>query len=320
MSIADDKGLSPGLKFGLAVIRLLTWPVVLLPRPLMLGLGAAGGRLAFRLWARRRKIAVANIEMIKANGFLPADLSAEATARESFANMGRTVMESLRMSLVGFKPFQKYCRVEAGEESFESARQIVGAGNQGLLMVTGHMGNWEVMCQYTLTLLGRPLTIVGRESGQPLADAWVRALRTREGNSFVPKAGGAREMLTTLRSGGVLGTLIDQAAIGHHEGASLPFMGREATTNLGPLRLAQKTGSPVLMLFFRREGLGHCIKAMPVFKVDDFGTGEEALLGAAGRLNQWLGEYIREHPDQWMWGHRRWKTTMGVWRDPGSIT
>ncbi|MDL2259375.1 lysophospholipid acyltransferase family protein [Deltaproteobacteria bacterium OttesenSCG-928-K17] len=315
----DNDALTGRQKFLMKIVDALIWPASLFPRGALFSVGAAGGRMAFRLWARRRRIAVANIKMIQENGFLPADLNAEKVAEESFANMGRTVMESLSLYHKGFDSVAEYCRVEEGLDNFEAARAIAAEG-QGLLMVTGHMGNWEVMCRHTSRFLGRPITIVGRESGHPLADTLVRRLRTGEGDSFVPKDGGAREMMKTLRTGGVLGTLIDQAAIGHNPGTPLPFMGREATTNLGPLRLAQKTGVPVLMLLFRRDGLYHCVKAMPLFKVGDFGEGEEGLTAAAAHLNQWLGERIRQYPDQWMWGHRRWKTTMGVWHNPESIT
>lgn len=309
---------SGGLK--LFLVEALTKPLAWLPRRWLLFLGAVAGRLAFHLWSKRRSIALGNLEMIKANGSLPSDLPAAKVARESFANMGRTLMEALCFYHRGFGPFEKYCLVEEGREHLDHAvAEITGSG-RGLLMVTGHMGNWEIMSQLTARLIGRHLGVVGRETGKPLADALTRKLRTRDGNSFISKRGGALEMMRLLKGGGVIGTLIDQAVVGNHPGLPLPFLGRAASTNLGPLRLAKRAKVPVLMVLFRREGLYHYLKAQPMLDLSsEDERSEEILAETAGRLNDWLGRHIQQYPDQWMWGHRRWKSKEGIRRDPGSI-
>lgn len=315
-----DMNQAAGSPPALALVEALTWPLAWLPPRLGLALGALGGRLAYGLWGKRRKIALANLEMIKANGSLPADLPAAATARECFANMGRAAWEALCFYHRGLEPFLKYCRVEEGAEYMEEALAESRRENRGLMLVTGHMGSWEIMCHYLPRVFGCELSIVGRDSGKPLADALVHRLRTKGGNSFISKKGGAREMLTVLRSGGVLGTLIDQAVIGNHPGAPVPFLGREATTNLGPHRLARRVGSPVLMVLFRREGPYNYMKFYPPLRFDPDLDEEEALLAVASQLNAQLGDYIKRYPDQWMWGHRRWKTRQGVRQKADSIT
>lgn len=310
-----------GSRAAVRLVEILTWPLAWLPPRFGLALGALGGRLAYRLWGRRRQIAVANLEMIKANGSLPADLSARATARDCFANMGRAAWEAVRLYHRGLEPFMKYCRVEEGAEHMEAALAECRREGRGLMLVTGHMGSWEVMCHYLPRVFGCTLNIVGRDTGKPLADTLIRRLRTRGGNGFISKKGGARDMLTVLKSsGGVIGTLIDQAVIGNHPGAPVPFLGREATTNLGPHRLARRVGSPVLMVLFRREGPYNYMKFYPPLNFDPDLSEEESLLAVARRLNEQLGEYIKCYPDQWMWGHRRWKTRQGVRQDAGSIT
>lgn len=315
-----DIKLSPGSRLALGLIGALTWPLAWLPPAAGLALGALGGRLAYRLWGKRRRIALANLEMIKANGSLPADLPAEATARECFANMGRSALEAIRFYHLGLEPFLKYCRVEDGREHLAEALAEAGRQGRGLVMVTGHMGSWEIMCQYLPREFGCSLSVVGRDTGQPVADALVHRLRTKLGNGFIGKKGGAREMLTVLKSGGVLGTLIDQAVIGNHPGAPVPFLGREATSNLGPYRLARRVGSPVIFMLFRREGLNNLMKVYPPLRFDPALDEEESLIAVARQVNQWLGDYIKLYPDQWMWGHRRWKTRQGVRQDADSIT
>lgn len=307
------------LKYQQALIEILTLPLAYLPRRLLLALGGAGGRLAFRLWTKRRRVALGNIEMIKAAGFLPRDLDAEALGRESFANMGRTFLEALVLYHRGLTPFLPYCRVEEGGEMLARTLQAAGEEGLGLLFVTGHMGNWEVMCHFLTQSFNFKMSFVGRNTGKPLADAFTARLRTRSGNGFISKRGGAMEMMRCLKGGGSLGTLIDQAVVGNHPGAPLPFMGRTASTNLGPLRLARRAKAGVVMTLFRREGLYHYMKILPALEPSRLTDGEEALMAEAGQLNDWLGEHIRQYPDQWMWGHRRWKSKEGLRADPESI-
>ena len=319
MTDQNHTPLTTSLKIKLALVSLVTLPLAWLPARLGLALGAAGGRLAFLLLKKRRTIALANIEMIKANGSLPPGLNAEATARGSFANLGRSAWEALCFYHRGLGPFLDYCQVDEGREIFEAVQAEARRAGRGLFLVTGHMGNWEIMCQYLPETFGLVLNVVGRNAGKPLADLLTERLRTKLGNGFISKKGGARDMLKVLKSGGVIGTLIDQAVIGNHVGAPVPFLGRVATTNLGPLRLARRCGSPILMVLFHREGRRHFMKVCPLLNEPEGLEGEEALMADAARLNQWLGEHIQKYPDQWMWGHRRWKTREKVAEDADSI-
>jgi KDO2-lipid IV(A) lauroyltransferase len=307
------------LKIQLILADILTWPLAWLPTWLGLAFGAAGGRLAFHLSAKRRRIALGNMEMIQANGSLPPGMNAGATAREAFANLGRSAWEAICFYHRGLAPFAGRIAIEEGREAFEAALAEARQSGRGLLLVTGHMGNWELMCQYLAAEFGQKLTVVGRTSGKPLADALTERFRTKSGNAFISKKDGARDMIRVLKSGGLLGTMIDQATIGDHAGAFIPFMGRGATTNLGPLRLARRGGAAIVLMLSRREGRRHYLKILPPLPPPARLEGEDALTADAARLNEWLGDYIQQYPDQWMWGHRRWKTRKKVRENPESI-
>ena len=307
-------------KIWARALEILTWPWAWLPMDWGLALGAAGGRLAYRLMTSRRRIALANIEMIKANGSLPAATNAETLAREVFANLGRSGWEIVRYYHRGLTPFLPDCHIEEGREYLLETLEECRREGRSLVFVTGHMGNWEVMCHYLAHYGGFIFNIVGRDTNQPVTDLLVRRLRTRTGDNYISKKGGAREMVAVLKHGGVLGTLIDQAVIGNHVGEMIPFMGREATTNLGPMRLAHHSKSKIMLVCFRREGRRQFMKIFPPLTPRRDIETEEAIIDGARQLNEWLGQYIREHPEQWMWGHRRWKTREGVRRDKTSIT
>ena len=303
-------------KISVILLESITWPLAWLPTRLGLALGALGGRLVFYLSANRRHIAMANIEMIKANGFLPPNIDSRSTALNSFANLGRSAWEALCFYHRGLAPFLKYIHIEEGEEYLRQAITASGERGVGLVLTTGHCGNWEMMCHFVSHVTGRPMTIIGRDSGHTVVDELIRRLRTRGGNFYASKNEGAKAMLTALRKGQLVGTLIDQAVITGHVAAMIPFMGREATTNLGPIRLAHRTKSILLMVLFRRDGRHHF---MTVKDFSELAQTENDPLKNAARLNQWLGEYIRQYPDQWMWGHRRWKTRVGIRSNQDSI-
>ena len=299
----------PALALKLALVNILTRPLAWLPPAWGRALGSAGGRLAFHLLARRRRVALANMELVRAAGFLPPDFPARATARAVFANHGCGAWELVRLYHKGLAHFLADCHRIEGEDYFAQALAESRRSGRGLVIITGHLGNWEIMFQYLADLFDLKLTIVGRRTGR-LIDTLTDRLRAMNGHRFLTKDGSAREMLTVLKSGGVLSTFIDQAILKNspNSTALLPFMGREATFNLGPLRLARKAGAIIILVLFRREGRGHFGRAFPPLPPTPDRPEEEDHLAKAGQINAWLGEFIRRYPDQWLWGHHRWKT------------
>ncbi|UQZ90434.1 hypothetical protein C4J81_14960 [Deltaproteobacteria bacterium Smac51] len=299
---------SLSVRFLAALFSLLSWPLAWLPLSIGLAFGGLVGRLAFTLLSARRKVAVDNIEMVREGGCLDPAIDPVKTARASFINMGRSGWEAIRFYHRGLEPFLPYCSAESGAEYLAEALKEAEDNGRGLMLVTGHIGNWEVMCHYLPWFFNCKLSIVGRSLGSPLANLLVSRMRTDLGNDFIYKKGGAKQMLKVLRHGGVLGTLIDQAAMVNNEGIAAPFLGREAMTNAGPLRLAQRTGVRVIMTLFRREGAHHLMTVLPPLELHDKSEDpEKALREDIVKLNEDLGEYICRYPEQWLWGHKRWK-------------
>lgn len=304
---SEQIALSPRQKLTLKFLSALSWPLAWLPSSVGLALGAALGRLFFYLSARRRRIAVDNLKMIIANGYLPAQLDARRTARDCFANLGRSGWEAMVLFHRGLEPLMSRCQVESGSEHLSQALAECRASGRGLVILTGHMGNWELLCHYVAKTFGFKLHIIGRDSGQPVVDAIMHRLRTSAGDAYIPKNGGARQMLSTLKAGGVLGTLIDQA-IGGPGAITLPFLGQPASTSTAPARLAHQTGSPMILALFRRQGAKNLVKIYPILCGQPDMDRPAALAYELKQLNRWLEEHIQKYPEQWMWGHRRWKT------------
>jgi KDO2-lipid IV(A) lauroyltransferase len=290
---------------GLAAFLALSLPLAWLPRPLGLAVGACGGRLYFLANRRRREVAVDNLAQALAAGGLEPGLDPTATARRSFANLGRTAVESLRLIHRGLADFEGRWTV-LGAEPIKAYLGGGQAAGRGLIIMTAHLGNWELAGQVVPRELGRPVEVVGRRQSAVAERVLVR-LRTQGGNGYISKNGGARAMLQALRAGGILGILYDQAERVGPGGAPLSFMGRSALTTLGPLKLAARTGARLAPLFGRREGGRHVFEFGPLVEPPPRGD-RGRLLEAAQRFNDLLAAEVRRRPDQWMWGHRRWKT------------
>ncbi|MGL4208220.1 MAG: lysophospholipid acyltransferase family protein, partial [Candidatus Adiutrix sp.] len=200
----NNKTYPLGVALASGLFIIFTWPLAWLPHRLGLFLGATVGKLVFHFSPRRRKIAIRNIEMVQKAGGLSQTINPKTTAKESFANMGRSGWETIKFFHRGLSPFLPYCRVEEGLEHLEKAVAQAKQQGVGLLIVTGHIGNWEIMCHYVGHRFTK-MNIVGRSLGSPLADAIITRLRARDGNTFTFKSGGAKAMLTTLKRGEVLG-------------------------------------------------------------------------------------------------------------------
>jgi KDO2-lipid IV(A) lauroyltransferase len=272
-------------------------------------LGDLGGWLFYRLFSRRRAIALDNLQKAKEAGALAADLDVEATAKTSFKNLGRTALEAFCLLHRGVGYFkERYFFVNP--EIVTNVRAESLKSGQGIIFLTVHCGNWELLPAMVADHfnLGH-MSVVGRAQGH-FSNAVLTKIRETCGGEFIYKDGGAVTMLNTLKSGGIVGTLYDQAAMVGPNVAKLTFMGRPAMTTLGPLRLAAKSNAIIIPLYGRRQGASHIVEfAQPL--VSPTGRAgaknQEWLMETTQRLNDILADFIRRYPDQWMWSHRRWK-------------
>ena len=195
-------------------------------------------------------------------------------------------------------------------EGTEHLRAALAAG-RGAIVVSGHLGNWEVMGAAGLGVGVYPVSVY-RPLDNPLLDAWVRSLRGMEGADVVEKKGAMRGMLRALREGRVVAILVDQDPRSH--GIFVPFFGVPASTIPSPAELALRTGAAIIPGFALRNGPGFRYRTWfepPVVARADADHDSEVRRVTA-LLNERLEAAIRRAPEQWLWLHRRWKT-----RPPG---
>ncbi len=291
------------------IVIVLSFPLAVFPYKYALKAGEFLGLLLFYAWTGRRRIAIENIERAISAGALgcpspavavsPAE-TASRIARDSFINFGKSLAEVVRI-YYGFGDLLIQNVVINGQEHYSKAK----AKGKGIILVTGHCGNWELMA-VAFGLKVSPAAVVARAQGNPYINRMIGKIRARYGNSIIYKKGALKGILTCLKKEGTIGILMDQAVI-RDEGFIINFLGRGAWTTKMPALIARKTEAPVIPVFMNREGTGHVMTIYPEVSLNREERSESALKEDTQHLSSYVDQYIKEHPTEWLWIHRRWK-------------
>ena len=260
--------------------------------------GAMLGRMAYRPVGIRagvteRQIAAAFPELT------PPQV--HDTARRSYESIGRTFIETA--VLPGATREEIVARFETidGWEHLETAMAL----GKGVIIVTGHLGNWELGGAY-IAARGIPLDVVARGMGNPLVEAYVLDTRRQIGMEVVHDQQAVRQTPRALREGRVVAMVSDHDALGLAS-TFVPFFGRPAKTPRGPAVFALRLGVPLVFVTPVREPSGRYalrIEPVPVVETGDREADVDAIVLA---YTQILERYIRRYPDQYFWQHRRWR-------------
>ncbi len=186
-------------------------------------------------------------------------------------------------------------------EGFEHYAKAKAKG-KGVLFATAHLGNWELSA-YAHALLTEPMNVVVRPLDNPVLDEFVEARRGGSGNKLLSKRDFARSILRALKDNEPVGILVDQNW-SPDNGVFVPFFGMPACTNSTFAKMAARSGAAVIPGFaFWNEGeRKYVLRFYPEVEVTGDAETDTARVQAA------VEAAIREHPDQWLWIHRRWKT------------
>ena len=288
------------IEAGLALI--LSAPFAILPLRWALRAGDILGLLLFYLWSGRRRIASENVANSVAVHALTIPSTVEATIRRNFRNIGKSLAEISQIYYGSGRRILDTVRIE-GREHFESAL----AKGKGIIFITGHCGNWELLAIAASVKLSR-LSIVVRPVNNLYINRLVERARKKYGNSVIYKKGALRPVVRGLKNNDCIGILMHQAVI-PEEGFVIEFLGRKAWTTKMPALIARKTGASVIPAFIHREKDGHTISLYPEIALSGDTDKEKALKEDTERFSRHIEEYIREHPAEWLWMHRRWKRT-----------
>lgn len=260
--------------------------------------GARLGLLGYRPLGIRRDVVRAQI----AASFPELDAAGvDRIARGAYESLGRTSVEAAVLPTLGPRGVLD---VVEGAEGWEHVEAALALG-RGLILVAGHLGNWELGGAY-LAARGVPMDAVARGQGNPLFDTYVTRTRTELGMTVVHDSEAVRRTPRSLRQNRAVALLMDQGAAGLAS-IFVPFFGRPAKTPRGPAVFALRFGAPVVFVApLRTERARFRVHFEPV-PVTPTGEREADVDAIVRDYTQVLERWVRRAPDQYFWHHKRWK-------------
>lgn len=267
-------------------------------------------RGAMRIRPAEREQALANIAAA-----LPAldNRGRKRLLRESVDALGRNLYDALAVPRHLADDFAAVADPpDAGGETTTELLRRLGAQQRGVLVLTGHIGCWELLGAYLARQLPRLAVVTGRIHNAPV-DELIQRRRRAWGLTVLPRDAGPRPVVRHLRAGGLLAVLLDQ----NTRVASRPveFFGRPAPTPSGFAKLALRYGVPAVPVAIARDGDRHVVRHLePLWPAKGAGgvprptEAHDAVAVDAylRRCNAALETLIRRNPAEWVWFHRRW--------------
>ena len=291
---------SPRERFEFALVWLLVGGLGILPRRLARAIGAAIGIFAFHLLGRLRRTGLRNLELA-----YPEWTAARRRdiLRKVYRNLGCQLAEFCLMSRYTPEQASRFIEYD-GLEHYLNARDR----GKGVLVLTGHLGAWELSSFYH-SLVGYPMGLVIRRLDNALVDDFVNRIRCRHGNRVIHKDDFARGLISSMRSGQTVGILMD-TNMTPPQGVFVPFFGNDACTACGLARVALKTDAAVLpgFLLWDEARSRYTLRFGERIELTRTGDPDADVQANTAAFAAVTEQYIRAHPEQWLWMHRRWKT------------
>ena len=267
-------------------------------------LGGWIGRLGYFPLRIRRSVVEGHLRMA-----FPAMSSAEVRriARASYAHLGRTAIETALLPSLDRPRILDLVESVTGLDCIESARP----GGAGVILVTGHFGNWELAGAY-LAARGYPVAAIVRHMANPRFDHYLNTTRAALGVRVLYDDEAVRATPRVLREGYLTAFLADQGVRGLAS-TFVPFFGRLAKTPRGPAVFALRLGTPLVFGAVVRQENGRFRMTFERVEVTDTGDRERDVDAIVARYTAALEAAVRSTPEQYFWHHRRWKR-----RPPGA--
>lgn len=271
----------------------------LIPRNSAMKIADFLGRLWFVVDKRHRVVALQNLTHVFGTEKNATEI--RKLARRIFCNLVLIIFEIGWLIRLKEKEFSKYFHVH-GLHYLKNAHKK----GKGVLVLTGHMGNWELM-SLSAKMLGYSMSAIYRPMDFKPLDLFFINLRGRYGTTLYPKKNAMRPILRGLKKRELIGILLDQNTK-VQSGVFVNFFNRKACTNKGLALIALRTDTPVVPLFLLRESDGFRVEIGPEVPVIRTGDKEKDIESTTRQYNRVLEDVLRRYPDQWFWVHNRWKT------------
>ena len=281
--------------------RLAIFVLNRLPRAVAVCLGGWIGLASWWIAAKSRYKAQRHLSLVYGDSL--SHREKERIAQGFFVNSGRNLADVLR-----FRDHFDEIKPLVTSEGLEHFDRAMKAGH-GVLGITGHLGNFELLAAY-ISSLGYPVAVIGRELYEPRLNRLLIENREAVGMQNIATTDSPKRIVRWLRDGGALGVLIDNDS-SRIRGMFIPAFGRWSYTPIGQSILGLKVGATFLpMACLRVPGNRYHVIIRPPVDIRPSGDTETDVFHVTLACTRELEEIIRDYPDQWAWHHNRWRTRM----------
>jgi KDO2-lipid IV(A) lauroyltransferase len=223
-------------------------------------------------------------------------------AKAVFLNLGRNMADAFRIPCYNSQNIDRIVRAK-GLDNLDRALQK----GKGVLALTGHVGNWELMGGY-LAMKGYAVNVVGAPIYDSRLDDLVINNRLKSGMKYIARGSATREIIRALRRNEIVGLLIDQDTK-HVDGVFVDFLGEQAYTPVGPVILAMKTAAAIVpMAIHIQKDNTHLVEIEDELELVFAEDESDNRIHNTQLCSNAIEKFIRKYPTQWVWMHRRWKT------------
>ncbi len=278
-------------------LKSLIWIAELLPRRVGGSWFAGLGGLAYSLFPGLRDVALANLKLVYGRSLSDEDQA--GIARESFSNLARVCYDFARMRKQTRESVEELVEVEGLHHLDEAL-----ARGKGVIAITGHIGNWELMGAF-LSLKGYPVNVLATRMRNERANRALVGLRKSAGVKVMERSSELMGAVRSLRRGEVLGVLIDLDT--SVESVVVDFLGKPAKTASGYVKLAAATGAAIVPMAMPMTSSGSY--ELKIHEPVSIAGNGDSLEADVQKCSKAVEEFIWQKPTQWIWMHKRWKST-----------
>lgn len=263
------------------------------------------GKFIYRFLPYRRRLVLANIHQVYSEQL--SDAQKVHLAKAYYSHIAKSLKEALQLRFMSEQKLRNQVEVIGHEKML-----AVVAQEKGVLVVTGHFGNWE------FAPLGGVLNFkefqgqfhfIRRTLRFKMIERLLFKNYYKVGLNVIPKKNSLEQVRDALDKNHAVIFVLDQhASLVNRDGIAVEFFGKKAGTYRSLATLSRHTGVPVIPAAgYRLPNGKHVLEFHDPIPWEDHDSTQEALYQNTLRYNQALEQIILAHPEQWNWMHRRWK-------------
>lgn len=224
--------------------------------------------------------------------------------KKSYLNLFIVLIEILYLPFLRKEEIENMVKIKGSDLINDALSK-----NKGLIFVSAHFGNWEIMAIASALKLNKSYTIVTKPLRNPFVDQFINDWRTKFGNKIIPLGLSIKNIFKELLDKKIIALLADQRASSNS--MEMEFFNKRTHVYEGPATLSIKTGAPMIFaIAIRQPDHSYTIelREISISDLENKNLSErDKIFILTKRYFTLLEDYIRQYPDQWFWFHNRWK-------------